>query len=204
MTGKEKHTEEKIAEAAREVFIEKGMSGARMQEIADRAGINKSLLHYYFRSKEKLFNFIFTKIINRLGSIFNDFQDTNKSIEEKMTLFVETYIDILVKNPFLPNFIFNEATRNPDIIFARMKEANIDPEKILSPIQNQLKKEGYNIPITDFMLNLISLVIFPIAAKPIVSRLLFKGDQVAYKAYLETRKTNIVKFYMSALEGYRN
>lgn len=203
MTQTEKQTEDKITEAAREVFIEKGMAGARMQEIADRAGINKSLLHYYFRSKEKLFNFIFIKIISKIGTAFVSFNDPNLSIEDKIRLFVNTYIDVLTKNPFLPNFIFNEVTRNPDIIFDRFKEANIDPQKILTPIQIQLKNEGYNIEVADVILNLVSIIIFPIAARPVVCRLLFDGDKDAYDKFLQLRKENAVIFMMAALEGYR-
>ncbi len=203
MTEKEKLTEDKIAEAAREVFIEKGMAGARMQEIADRAGINKSLLHYYFRSKEKLFNFIFSKIIDRVGIMFQNIMQEGVSIEDKLKGFVSTYIDVLMKNPFLPNFIFNELTRNPEAIFDHYKNANIEPSKFFKPLENQLAAEKYNINPQDFMINVISMVIFPIAAKPIIKQIVFEGDEKAYKAFMQLRKESIVKFVLSALEGYK-
>ena len=202
MTNKEKQTEDKIVEAAREVFIEKGMSGARMQEIADRASINKSLLHYYFRSKEKLFNFVFAKVTNRIGNMITSTMDKNISIEDKVRKFTEVYIDILLKNPFLPNFILNEMTRNPESIIKQFTDSKIEPIKHLKPLQQQLKDEGYSIKADDFIVNLISLVIFPIASKPLIQRLIFNGDNKEYKEYIITRKKTIVTFVLNALKGY--
>lgn len=203
MTNKEKQTEEKIAEAAREVFVEKGMAGARMQEIADKAGINKSLLHYYFRSKEKLFDFVFAKIMKKIGNMLGKVMEEGVSIEDKIKNFVDTYIDLLSKNPFLPNFIFGEITRNPDGLIKRFTNARIEPDLLLEPLQKHLNKEGYNIHPHDFILNLLSMVIFPVVARPIIERVLFKGDHNAYKQYLLTRKVSIVDFAMKALKGYK-
>lgn len=204
MTDKEKLTEDKIAEAAREVFVEKGMDGARMQEIADRAGINKALLHYYFRSKEKLFNFIAGKLLSRVGNMFSQIMKEGVSIEEKLTCFADTYIDILLENPFLPNFILNAATRNPEFILALFQSAEIKPEEYFVPLSNQLKAEGYNIEPHEFMVNSISLVIFPVAMRPMLQHIFFQGDKKAYNEYILTRKLKVVKFVMAALEGYRN
>lgn len=202
MDTKEKQTEDKIAEAAREVFVEKGMSGARMQEIADKAGINKSLLHYYFRSKEKLFNFVFAKLTNRIGKMIASTMNEKVSIEEKVKQFTETYIDILLKNPFLPNFILNEITRNPDSIIKQFSESKVEPIKYLEPLNKQLKSEGYSLQADDFIINLLSLVIFPIAARPLLQRLIFNGNTNEYKEYIRNRKTSIVIFVMNALKGY--
>lgn len=202
MNIKEKQTEDKIAEAAREVFVEKGMSGARMQEIADKAGINKSLLHYYFRSKEKLFNFVFAKLTNRIGKMISSTMNERVSVEEKVKQFTETYIDILLKNPFLPNFILNEITRNPDSIVKQFTESKVEPIKYLEPLNKQLKTEGYSIQANDFIINLLSLVIFPIAARPLLQRLIFDGNSHEYKEYIKARKTSIVIFVMNAIKGY--
>ncbi len=200
---KELLTEEKIAEAAREVFIEKGMNGARMQEIADKAGINKSLLHYYFRTKEKLFAFIFSKLIQRIGDRLENLMQEGVSIEDKVKGYVELYIDILLKNPFLPNFILNEVTRNPDAIFEGFAAAKINPQKFFAPLENQLKAEGYNIDPRDFVINILSMVIFPLAGRPILEHIVFNGDKKAYKDYILSRKKSIVEFVMFALEGYK-
>ncbi len=203
MTQKEKQTEDKIVDAAKDVFLEKGMEGARMQEIADKAGINKSLLHYYFRSKEKLFDFVFSGLLKVIGKRLGEIMQEGVSIEEKVKGFAAVYIDLLMKNPYLPNFIFNEATRNPDRIMQRFASAEITPSKFFAPLENQLQKEGYQILPQEFVLNVISMVIFPIAMRPIVQPIAFDNDKTAYKHFIESRKSSIVLFVMSGLEAFR-
>jgi AcrR family transcriptional regulator len=202
MTEKEKHTEDKIVAAAKTVFIEKGMQGARMQEIADQAGINKSLLHYYFRTKEKLFDFIFNAVLGKIGSIIGKIMNEDLTIEEKVSAFVEGYSDLLLKNPFLPNFIINEITRNPEAIITRFKKSNIEPQQFFGPLKKQLLDEGYHIEPADFIVNLLSLVIFPIVAKPVIESQLFEKDNKAYKQFINERKTSVVKFIMAGLKAY--
>lgn len=203
MTDKEKQTEEKIMDAAKEVFIEKGMAGARMQEIADKAGINKSLLHYYFRSKEKLFSFIFSKIATRISGMLEGIMKEGVPIETKVKEFTGNYIDMLMKNPFLPNFIINEMSRDPKALADKFTSANIEPRRFFEPLKNQLEKEGYSIHPHDFVINLLSLVIFPVVGRPIIEQKIFDGNSKAYKAYLKSRKESVVEFVMHALQGYK-
>ena len=95
MTDNDKLTEEKIFEAATEVFVEKGMDGARMQDIADHAGINKTLLHYYYRTKEKLFTTVFEMIARKLFKKFAPVFDENLSLEDKIRFFFKEHISFL-------------------------------------------------------------------------------------------------------------
>ena len=111
MTELEKQTEEKIFEAATDVFIEKGMDGARMQEIADRAGINKALLHYYYRSKEKLFDAVFTIIAKQMLKRFAPVFDENLRWRRKSgSLSANRFYE---EKPKASAFILNEVSRNP-------------------------------------------------------------------------------------------
>src|SRR5208283_4719482 len=109
----EKSTEEVIFDAARTVFIEKGFEGARMQEIALVAGINKALLHYYYRTKEKLFNAIFERVFSQFIPKVIEFMESDTGVLDKLSFFIETYIDVLLHNPFIPQFVINEINRNP-------------------------------------------------------------------------------------------
>ena len=99
MTEKDKLTEEKIFEAATAVFIEKGMAGTRMQEIADRAGINKSLLHYYFRTKERLFTAVYEVIVRQLFQKIAPMFEKKLTLENKIRLFVSEHMSFLQQNP---------------------------------------------------------------------------------------------------------
>ena len=145
MTENDKQTEEKIFEAATDVFIEKGMDGARMQDIANHAGINKALLHYYFRTKDQLFNAVFEMIAKKIFKKFAPVLDGNLTLEEKIRFFFKEHISFLQANPRLPGFLLNEVNRNP----ARIKKLlnNVDLENLWTMLYEQHKDElqKYNI-----------------------------------------------------------
>ena len=113
---KELKTENRIVEAAKAVFIKKGMDGARMQEIANEAGINKALLHYYFRTKDKLFEKVFSIAFKE---VFTDIYEAIYGItdfEEFLESFIRNYILFIKQRPFIPSFVIHELNRNPDRI----------------------------------------------------------------------------------------
>ena len=109
-------TRDRIFKAASDIFEEKGFDGTRMQEIADRAGINKALLHYYFRTKDQLFAAVFQvllkKMFEKIISIFME----DISFKDKIRKFFDEHIEILIKNPKLPIFLLNEISHNPDLV----------------------------------------------------------------------------------------
>ena len=111
--NKDISTEERILEAAKKIFITHGMAGARMQDIADEAGINKALLHYYFRSKDKLFDTIFFDIAKHFIPRVNTILNSDLSLFEKIEAFCNEYMDNVAKNPFIPLFVINELNKQP-------------------------------------------------------------------------------------------
>lgn len=199
----DKQTELKIFETATEVFTEKGMDGARMQEIADRAGINKSLLHYYFRSKEKLFNKVFEKIASNLFEKFAPLLEKNLSLEDKIRYFFREHIELLMKNPGLPAFVLNEIKRNPERI--RMLVRNADVKKIWNTLWGLHSEEfeRYNITQEIFpqlMTSIASLSVFPFMGKELISVILEAFDQ-DFVNYIENRKEYTAEFVIRALKG---
>lgn len=113
-------TEQRILSAAKKVFISKGMAGARMQDIADAAGINKALLHYYFRSKEKLFEMIFKEVVKEFLPKINLIFESDKNLFEKIDMFCTEYIEQIRKTPYLPVFILNEINQQPEVLIKKM------------------------------------------------------------------------------------
>ncbi len=198
---KTKHnTEQLILEAARKVFIRKGLEGARMQEIADEAGINKALLHYYFRSKEKLFSHIFEAAINGI------FDDVNESIHEEgdvfvfIETFVDSYIATLQANPFIPNFIFNEINSHPERVnqitdkiklniagFKHMIENNIAKKKIIAVAPEQL------------LIDMLGMCVFPFVACPLMANFFLNNNSVTFDRFIDERKQHIISFITMAL-----
>ena len=109
MNEQEQTTEEKILEAASEVFTEKGFAGTRTRDIAEEAGINLALLNYYFRSKEKLFEQVMkVKMVLLFGQIVPILTNEKTNLEEKIDLVSNKYFEILSKNPNLPLFVLSE------------------------------------------------------------------------------------------------
>lgn len=186
------NTEEIILEAARKVFARKGLKGARMQEIANEAGINKALLHYYFRSKEKLFELIFQELLSQLVGQLGTLMSADLPFFSKIEGFIDRYLDFLMENPFLPGFIITEIHRDPESIVSFMKSRNIP----LPAIEVQIKKEIESghiraIDYRHFIANMIGLCIFPFAAKPILQGILFSGDAASYDKFISERKAVI-------------
>src|SRR6201991_2963463 len=121
---KDTDTKERILEAARNVFVHKGMFGARMQDIADEAGINKALLHYYFKSKEKLFEEVLREAAIKLFPRINEIFTSDDSLFTKIELFCEEYITVVLENPYLPLFVLNEMNQDPVYFINKIKEEN--------------------------------------------------------------------------------
>ena len=193
-------TEQLILQAAKKVFITKGLDGTRMQEIADEAGINKSLLHYYFRSKDKLFEVIFKDIVMSFAPRIVGILNSPTSLFDKIELFVGTYIDLLLENPHIPGFLVNEVAKNPSRIVAALKMNGVNPDIMRA----QLKKEveaGVIRPlkVEDLMANLISLCVFPFMAKNIFSNMLDMSDE-DYMLFLAARKKEIPTFIINSIK----
>ena len=203
MTETDKQTEERIFDAATDIFTEKGMDGARMQDIANHAGINKSLLHYYYRSKDRLFDAVFEKIAGKMFSKFAPVFDETLSLEDKIRFFFKEHITFLQNNPKLPAFILNEINRNP----ARIKRIirNIDINKIWTTIANQHKEEliKYNITkesMPQLMTTIAAMSVFPFAARGILEAL-FEKQGIDFNAYLDERKKFASEFVIKALKN---
>ncbi len=199
---KSESTENKILEAARQVFVKKGLSGARMQEIANEAGINKALLHYYFRSKEKLFDRIFLEAFKTITSGLGKALSQEIPVLEKLKKFIGFYMDMLKENPHLPVFVLNELTQNPERLSQIIKDemSPVMSNVILELFQdmNQGKIRTYH-PV-HLYLNLLGMLIFPIVAKPLISPLLKDLAGIDYNEVIEQRKEEVYSFVVNALE----
>ncbi len=201
MTENDRQTEEKIFEAATDVFIEKGMDGARMQDIANHAGINKALLHYYFRTKDQLFNTVFEMIAKKIFKKFAPVFDENLTLEEKIRFFYREHISFLQANPRLPGFILNEINRNPERIKKLLQ--NVDFEKLWQILYEQHSKElkKYNISqssMPQLMISIASMSVFPFAARGMLEAVLVKTGH-NFNEYMEERKEYAAEFVIKAI-----
>jgi TetR/AcrR family transcriptional regulator len=202
MVENDRQTEEKIFEAATDVFVDKGMDGARMQDIAIHAGINKALLHYYFRTKDQLFNAVFEMITRKILKKFAPVFDENLSLEAKIRFFFKEHITFLQENPKLPGFILNEVNRNPNRIKKLLK--NIDFDKLWQELYKQHKNELENYNITEasmpqLMISIVAISVFPFAARGIIKGILDKLG-IDFNKYIEERKEYAAEFVIRSIK----
>jgi len=197
---KKDNTEEKIVNAAQNVFIKKGMDGARMQEIANEAGINKALLHYYFRTKQKLFEAIFRKLFSQIFPNLEMLIKSDNPIDLKLGDFIEKYTEVMLKNPFLPAFLLKEINRDANFFATIFKEKGIELSKILEMFEKEMEAGNIvRMNPKDLIINMLSMCLFPFAAKPILQLMLFENDSKAYNLFLKERKTTVKYFVLNSI-----
>jgi AcrR family transcriptional regulator len=203
MTENDKQTEEKIFDAATIVFQEKGLDGTRMQDIAERAGINKSLLHYYFRTKDLLFDAVFQKVAARLFKKFAPVFREDLKLEDKIRFFYKEHLTFMTENPRIPAFILNEVNRHPERIKRIIR--NIDFNHLWDMLEKQHGKEleEYNITKKDvpqIMVSIASLSVFPFAARGVLEGI-FESIDVDFETFIEERKEFAAELVINALKN---
>lgn len=200
METKKDTTEEKILEAAKNVFVTKGMDGARMQEIADQAGINKALLHYYFRSKERLFEAIFSQIIKLAFPKIMNVVQSDAGIVSKIEQVIDAYMDLLLRHPFIPGFVLKELNRDPSGLFKMVVKFGFNPQTVFDQLLEAMDRgEIIRMDPRQLAANILSMCIFPFAARPIVSFVMFKDDPSSLEAFYADRATVIKQFVTNAI-----
>ena len=194
---KELTTEEKIIDAARKLFTQKGFSATRTRDIAEEADINLALLNYYFRSKQNLFQIIIEEKFDELFGIINPILSNSEiSLEEKIETLVMNYTKMLLENEDLPFFVLSEIKSN-EFIAERVKQ---NAEILSQPvIENQLKERGFEISGFNFIMNIMSLTLFPFMSKPLfVASGLVKEEEFAH--FIAERRKEIPTWIMNTLK----
>ena len=197
MTEKELSTEEKILISASKVFTEKGFSGARTRDIAEEAGINLALLNYYFRSKEKLFEQVMkAKIVLLFGQILPIITDEKTTLEEKIDLTTEKYIDILSKNPNLPVFVISEIQKKNSELTSIIPIRKVFNN---SSLIKQIKEKRPDLNPLHFLVTFLGMTIFPFVAKPVFNAFqIIKDDE--FQQFIEERRKLIPIWVKTLLE----
>ena len=171
---KDRDTEETIKIAARIIFHQKGYAATRTRDIAQEAGISLALLNYYFRSKGRLYSIIIeetlTHFFNKLSEIF---YDENTSLEKKINLLIDHYIDLLIHHPNIPLFLINELKSGPNELMERLKMKEMTMNSVFYRQMTQATMEGRIAPLhpLHFMVNVMAMTLFPFIASPLVRQL---------------------------------
>lgn len=200
--SKEQETEEKIFEAAQQVFQRSGYAGARMQEIADEAGINKSMLHYYFRSKDQLFQLVFQKSVKQFFPVIYSVLNSELNFEPKVRKLVQTYYKMFEEHPYLPSFIVHEMNQHPDRFSDFIKKSGVQvPKQFIKQIENEISAGNIQpVKPREFIINTIGLCVFPVIARPMVQTVFGMNDE-EYRQFLKSRKKNLPDFILNAIQS---
>lgn len=200
--------EEIILKAAMEVFVDKGQYGAKMQEIADKAGINKALLHYYYRNKEKLYVHIFKFIFKKIMSEVVELLQSDLPFKEFLRTFISKYMDLLNNNYRFPLFIMRELSQGGKIVSNALKEAlprelsaHMPPIKLIEEAMD--RGEIVKMDPRQIILTVIGSSLFYFMGEPIIRVLLLDEESFDREKFLEERKEAIfnIVYYGLAPRG---
>lgn len=198
--------EEKIIDAAREVFFEKGYSGATMRDIASKAEVNLALLHYYYRAKEKIFEIVLNQAFVTLFKQLNKVFTSNVDIFHKIELMVESYISVGIKHPQLPGFVVHELEVNKKLVqplilkYKEEQNANKSLSVFYADLQNAIDSKIIKpIDIDSLFIDILSLSLFPFMAKNFLSGIVL--DSKKYKHFIKERSKHVSSFIINSIRA---
>ena len=189
-------TEEKIKQAAKVIFHQKGYAATRTRDIAEEAGINLALLNYYFRSKEKLFDIIILESLQEFRQfMLVAFNDEKTSLESKIETMVCNYIDLLIDQPDIPLFILSEIRNNPQALIAKMSPKEPFMKSTFAKQFQLAVKAGKIMPIhpLHYLMNLIGMIVFHFVGSPVL-KTVGGLKQEDFNALMQQRKVLIPKW----------
>jgi len=203
--NKNTNLEQGILEAAERLFLEKGFAMTSTTEIAKEAGCNQGLVHYYYRTKDKLFEEVFSKKAELFFSAFMNVENEELPFREKLRKVIEVHFDMLMKNPRLPFLLINEFTTNPGRVLSVKEKIKNLPESVLAKMEKELKEEIRcgrirEIELVDLMLMIISLNGGLFIAKPIMGAIMGMGEE-EWERLAKRRRDENVRIILQAVEG---
>lgn len=200
-------TEQTILQAAKTVFLRKGLDGATMQDIADEAEISRTLLNYYHRKKESLFRAILTHAVGEFIPKLATIVELDVPLIEKIERIVDAYNAYLLDDPILPHFMMLEIQRDSRVLVQLFRDNQGEFGEVFR-LKNQIVSE---LHITDeaeadaafahLFASFYGLLMFPFLAKPALDEVFFKNDPAAFRSFLNQHKPYIISMMRTLLDS---
>ncbi len=187
---KSDNVEQMILNIAEDIFLEKGYAMTSTTEIAKRVGCNQALIHYYFRTKERLFEKLFEKkFLSFVSAVFIS-KESSSSFKDIVRGIIMKHLEIISENPRLPFLIINEMTTNPVRFYSIAEKIKETMDTLLKGLDNEIKNEIKagrirEISAFDLFLNILSLNVFMFVAQPLISHV--KG--FTYEQFMKFAKS---------------
>lgn len=190
--------EERILAVAYDVFLKYGVNEATMKQIAEAAGISRTSLNYYFRSKSHLIQRFFINIENKIiPTIFNITEDDSLSVLDKINIFIDEYIGLITKYPMIPSFMFSEITRNPGWVIKFFRDKGISFNKFSRQIEYEIAEGKINsFKFEDLIANILGLCVLPTLGKPLLMEFFFDWNEKSFSQFMASRK-EIIKIVIN-------
>jgi len=197
-----KDTEKAILIAAQQHFVQKGYVATRMEDIAAAADINKAMLHYYFRTKEKLFEEIVNQTLNTLIPRIAQAMDSEGTVLEKLEKVVDTYVSTLIEYPSIPFFIMSELSQKREHFVGELKKrAHLLPAVPAFIAQMQQEMAVGKIRTFDplhLFLSVVGMCVFPFMAKPLFCNVM-DIPEAGFDYLMQARAAEVKRFLQAAL-----
>lgn len=195
---KDNSTEERILEAAKKIFFRDGLQGARMQDIADIAQINRAMLHYYFRDKEMLSEEVMKTVVNKFIDTFKENLNSELPFEEKIDFYIAQEIELVYNNSELFIFAMHEAAKDPEF-FKKIIPCNKRSDIFRKQLEEAYTK-GLIVPknVEDFVVLISSMCMFPFIAGPLYM-MIFRWDEKKWEVQRRYLKKNLPKLIKQAI-----
>ncbi len=190
MGAEEAQTEKLIKDKAKILFFQKGFLNATTQEIADEAGVNRALIHYYFRSRDLMFDTILNETMLEKKDHVKSILSSTFPFREKIARYIDALVDYGLTYPYLDNFIINETARNPQKVKDFCTKQKVKSSDLINDQLEKEIKEGRISPISPehFMVNLSSLCNYPLLAKDVLKTIHGMTDATYRKFLIERKK----------------
>ena len=194
-------TEQKIIEAGKKVFLEKGFETTRMQDIADKANISRTSLNYYYRSKNKLFDIVLEQLVNVFATRLLKVLDNKESLEKKIDNFVDEYAELIIEFPRYPRFLINEISQRPKQ-FIEIINNIISRFDFFEKLQREIlynfdkeKRDTINLP--QLFMTALSVIIIPSIAWPVYNNL--TNETAEFDVFIRNQKKQVIRIIKSQL-----
>jgi len=183
---KDSCTEELIKATARRMFFKDGKLHATTQEIADEAGVNRTLLNYYFRSRDSLFDEVFQEAQYEMSHALDQVIESTQLFEDKIGSLIDTFLNLAIEYPYREVFIVTEINRHAEHMKKMKKDVKL--KKFLAEIENEMEKGTVRkMDPRQFLMNLFSLMAYPLIAGSIY-KTLFNAKDADYSELMKERK----------------
>lgn len=202
-----KSKEQLILESAEYEFLTKGYDGARTTSIAKSAGVTHAMLHYYFRTKEQLFERILDeKFSVMLQSVLSMFGDSSLSLVERIRSGVALHFDFVAANPLIPGFVIREILSRPERTEMLMKKVYANASSLFVSLQKEIDEaagrgEIVQIDVRMLLIDILSLNVFTFLAYPILEPVM-GGLMMNDEQFLQARKAENIEVIMRRIKKY--